>query len=288
MKQIAIVLCLSAALALSVSCSESLLNIPQLGVQSEANSYITDEDCDAATAAVYAAWRHAWSGTGSSSAIGTTFCNLFWFKNLLSDEFNPGSQTYQTDLASYTYTNANPWIGAIYEFLYGTVYYANIVIDNFKPESETKTRCIAEAKFFRGYAHLHLAALWGETVPMVDHLLNTDEYHVGHSEPGKVWELVENDLKASIAVLPSKKNVNDQTQMRITKEAAEVYLGNAYLWQKKYKEAAAEYEKVIGSGLYKLWDGEFENLTHVPANNCCEKVLEAQVHNSWRLTVPQY
>ena len=283
MKQIAIVLCLSAALALSVSCSESLLNIPQLGVQSEANSYITDEDCDAATAAVYAAWRHAWSGTGSSSAIGTTFCNLFWFKNLLSDEFNPGSQTYQTDLASYTYTNANPWIGAIYEFLYGTVYYANIVIDNFKPESETKTRCIAEAKFFRALSYYELITLWGR-VPLVDHVMTPENnYQIAPSDIETLWKFVLGDLDDAIGpegapLLVSKKNIDDKdTGTRITLEAAYAVRGKVHLTLKNYSEARADFGKVIGSGKYGLIDN-IGDLYHTAANGCREYIFENVRH----------
>ena len=88
---------------------------------------------------------------------------------------------------------------------------------------------------------------------------------------------MENDIKEAIAVLPSKNGINDRTVTRVTKEAAEVYLGKAYLWQKKYSEAKQEFEKVINSNLYDLWDGNFEEMVHVVTNNNCEKVLEAYV-----------
>ena len=283
MKTIIRTLSIIAGLALLVSCSEKMLDIPQQGVQSEANSYITDDDCLAATAAVYAAWRHAWAGTGSSSMEGTTYSNLFWFKNLLSDEFHAGDHTNQTDLGNYTYTNANRWIGSIYEFLYKTVYYANIVLDKFKPESETKTRCIAEAKFFRALAYYELITLWGR-VPLVDHVMTSENnYQIAPSEIDDLWKFVLTDLDEAIGpedapVLVSKKTIDDKdTGTRITLEAAYAVRGKVNLTVKKYSEARADFDKVITSGKYGLIDN-IGDLYHTAANGCKEYIFENVRH----------
>ncbi|MBO4611388.1 MAG: RagB/SusD family nutrient uptake outer membrane protein [Bacteroidales bacterium] len=283
MKTTHIILSIFASVALLASCSEKLLDIPQQGVQSEANSYITDEDCEAATAAVYAAWRHAWSGTGSSSASGTTYCNLFWFKNLLSDEFHAGSHTNQTDLGNYTYTNSNLWIGAIYEFLYKTVYYSNIVIDKFKPESETKTRCIAEAKFFRALAYYELITLWGR-VPLVDHVMTPENnYQIAPSEIDALWAFVLKDLDEAIGpedapVLVSKKSLDDKdTGTRITLEAAYAVRGKVHLTMKHFGQAQSDFGKVITSGKYGLIDN-IGDLYHTAANGCKEYIFENVRH----------
>lgn len=48
--------------------------------------------------------------------------------------------------------------------------------------------------------------------------------------------------------LPSKKNKDDQeTGMRVTQEVAKAYLGKAYLFQKKYQEAASVLNEVVDS-----------------------------------------
>ena len=79
MKKIQLLLMLMLAVAVC-SCGDKLLDIPQQGVQSEDNSYITDDDCDAAITAVYAGWRSIWSGKG----LEVTYCTLFWLKNLFA------------------------------------------------------------------------------------------------------------------------------------------------------------------------------------------------------------
>ena len=151
------------------------------------------------------------------------------------------------------------------------------MIDNVPGNTDVQKRCIAEAKFFRAYAHFHLAALWGEHVPVVDHVLTPDEYHVSNSADGALWKLVETDLQEAAAVLPNKSDANDQSQFRVTSDAAKVYLGKAYLWQGKDSDAAKILDEVISGGRYKLWDGNYDLLVHTAANNCCEKVLEAQI-----------
>ena len=283
MKTTNIILSIIAGIALLASCSETLLDIPQQGVQTEANSYITDADCEAATAAVYAAWRHAWSGTGHSAVKGTTYCNLFWFKNLLSDEFHAGSHTNQTDVGNYTYTNSNLWIGGIYDFLYKTVYYANIVLDEFQPESEIKTRCIAEAKFFRALAYYELVTLWGR-VPIVDRVMTPENnYQIAPSEIDEVWKFIVKNLNEAIGpedspVLVSKKNIDDkETGTRITLEAAYAVRGKVHLTMKSYENARKDFDKVITSGKYGLIPN-IGDLYHTAANGCKEYIFENVRH----------
>ena len=128
------------------SCNEKLLDIPQQGVQSEDNSYITDDDCLAATTAIYHAWRAVWSGCGYT--IGPCYVNMFWMLNCMADDMTDSSAN-QAEFAYSTVTPANSWIEANYNGLYRCIYFSNIVLDKFQPESAVKLRCIAEAKFFR-------------------------------------------------------------------------------------------------------------------------------------------
>ncbi|MBO4743186.1 MAG: RagB/SusD family nutrient uptake outer membrane protein [Bacteroidales bacterium] len=271
------IIAILASMTLAASCSESLLDIPQLGVQSDENSYVTDSDCEAATAAVYSAWRHAWSGNGESSTSGTTYCNLFWFKNLLADDVNSANHTHQSDLGNLTYTESNAWIAAIYEFLYKTVYMANIVMDRFNAEdSEIKAHCIAEAKFFRALSYYELVTLWGR-VPLVDHVMSAENnYQIAPSEIDEIWDFIEKDLTEAIesGTLPSKKNIDDkETGAHITLEAAYAVRGKVYLTRKKFANARADFDKVIGSKLYGLIDN-IGDIYHTQANGCKEYIFE--------------
>jgi hypothetical protein len=254
------------------SCSK-MLDIPQNGSFSQEDFYQTDEDALAAVATIYNHWRSSYE---TRMTLLTT----------LSDEASKGGANINffatwKERNSYIFNAGNEGIATYYKAAYEMVYYCNLIIENVAPDTPVKKQCVAEAKFFRAYTYFHLAALFGETVPVVDHLLSTEEYHVGRSEPGQLWTLVENDLKASLESLPSKASKTDKNTYRVTKEAAEVMLGKAYLWQKKYAEAASEFDKVVNSGLYGLWGvdepGEYKMLLHAAANDCCEKVLDIRI-----------
>jgi len=239
---------IAGTLLIASSCSEKLLDIPQQGVQSEDNSYITDDDCLSAITSVYSGWRSVWSGCGYN--IGVVYSNMFWLKNLLADDMTTGS-TFQSELSYSTVTSTNPWVEAVYNGLYKTLYYANIVTDKFTDESPAKARCIAEAKFFKGLCYYELITLWGE-VPLVDHVLAPEEYQIGPSTTSELWAFVEKMLNEAIdsGTLPSKTNIDDKdTGTRITKEAAYAVLGKVYLTEEKFSDAQTAFQKVISSGL---------------------------------------
>ena len=256
------------ALVLLTGCSK-MLDIPQNGVVSQDDYYKTDEEAESAIATVYHAWRARAE-------------NIFSVLETLSDDVSKGGTNVNffpnwRERNSYTYNSGNEGVATFYTDSYELIYFCNLVIEKVSGDTDVQKRCIAEAKFFRALTYSYIAALWGENAPVVDHLLEPEEYHVTNSEDGALWALVNEDLTDAIAVLPSKKSKDDQSLTRVTKEAAECVLGKAYMWQKEYGKAAAEFEKVIGSGLYDLWDGDFDLLLHVEANQCCEKILEAIV-----------
>ena len=259
------------------SCSQELLDIPQLGVQSEAASYVTDSDCEAATPAVYRAWRHAWSGNGDSSTDGTTYCNLLWFKTLMSDDAIAAPHTCQQDISSLAISDANPWLAAIYEFLYKTIYAANIVLDKFPedPANTVRTRNLAEAKFFRALSYYELITLW-DRVPLIEHVMTAENnYQCAPATQDELWAFVVKDLTEAIesGALSHKKSKEDKDMGRITEEAAYAVRGKVYLTLKRFSDARDDFDKVIGSQLYGLIDN-MADLYHTEANGCKEYIFE--------------
>ena len=264
---------LLAVAMISQACSEKLLDIPQQGVQSEDNSYITDDDCMSAVAAMYSMWRSVWSGCGYRLAT-IAYPNMFWAKNLLGDDITTNARI-ESELANMAATVSNQWVEAIYNGLYKLVYYSNIITDKFTDESETKARAIAEAKFFKALSYYELITLWGQ-VPLVDHVLAPEEYEIGPSDYATLWKFVEDNLNEAInsKALPSKKNIDDKdANVRITLEAAYAVLGKVYLTEEKFSDAQAAFKKVIDSHLYGLIPN-IEDLYHTQANFCREYIFE--------------
>ena len=273
---------LLAGLVSFSSCNVDLLDIPQQGVTSEETFYKTDEDCEEAIAAVYSAWRTAYSGGHMGAA---QYANGFFLKNFLADDFNSGGsrsdQTYAQEIYESRIMPTNLWVEAYYKDLYSTVYLCNLVIGKFDPsESAIKARNVAEAKVYRALCYFELTTLWGNP-PKVDRVLqNSDEYKVYNSTKEELWNFIETDLKDAIdsGALTSKTSLNDKDGCtRATLEAAKTILGKAYLYQGKYGDAKTLFKEVINTGLYDLED-DIDVLYHTAGNGSKEYVLECTRH----------
>ncbi|MCQ2146673.1 MAG: RagB/SusD family nutrient uptake outer membrane protein [Bacteroidales bacterium] len=268
-----------AALSFS-SCDQDLLNIPQKGVESEANFYITDGDCDSAIASAYAEWRKVYTGNVGS---GQYPC-AFYVKNLMSDDIlsggsSRGSQGAVQELFELAITPTNDWIRLYYQHLYETVYLSNIVIEKFDAkESKIKARNIAEARGLRALAYYELVTMWGK-VPLVDHVLTTtDEFRAPNVESEQIiWDFINAELEDIIkgGDLTKRNGIGDKNgSSRFTIDAARTLLGKAYMYQGKPALAKPHLQDVINSGNFKLIDN-IADLYHLQANGCSEYVFES-------------
>lgn len=273
MKKIYIILGILAA-AMAFTACESELDIPKKGnLGSEDDFYKTDQDALQASVAMYSDLLSLHYGLGS-------------MLDLLSDDCwagggNLGDNSSFQNLSAYTFGSSNETVEGAYSGLYSLIYDANLILGKFNAENATSgiRQSMAEAYFFRGFAHMYLGALWG-TAPVVDHLLEPSEYTRSNSEAGACLAQAEGDLRAAIAMnaLPSKNGLNDpSTGIRVTKEAAQAYLGKVLVFEKKYSEAAIVLDEVIGSGLYDLYRGDFGDILKCTADMCCESVLESNI-----------
>ena len=268
--------------ALFAGC-DSRLDIEKHGNMGDQNDfYQTDEQIEQAVASMY-------------SNLKGLYYNWFFTKNLLSDDVwcgggQRGDNTSLEQLNEYTYGTDNGMIQGVFSGLYGLIYQCNLVIEKVADDTPVKKRAIAEAKFFRAWANFELVTLWG-TAPLVDHLLEPGEYRQGNSTPEALWAAVESDLNDAISMnaLPSKKNMDDrETGMRVTQEVAKAYLGKAYLFQKKYQEAASVLNEVVDSKKYDLFRGDYDMQFHAVNNNNCESMLELQWRNDQEQTWSQF
>lgn len=263
-----------AGAALVFSSCEDGLDIPKHGnMGGQDDFYKTDAEAEQAVASMYTSW-------------GGNYFNWYFLLNLLSDDCwtgggSRGDNPDMVRLNEYTFDTDHGTIAGVYQGLYGIIYKANLIIEKVEPDTPVKAQAVAEAYFFRGWSNFQLASLWG-TAPVVDHLLQPDEYHQGNSTPEALWAQTESDFRTAIDcnALPSKNGPNDETGgIRVTKEVAQAMLGKTLLFEGKYAEAAAELDKVIDSGKYELYQGDYDLIAHAAANGCSEAMLEVQKRN---------
>jgi hypothetical protein len=232
--------------ALAFASCEDKLDIPQHSVSAIDSYYQIDSEAEEGIVACYTALRTLHTGFGGLQDLG----------NLLSDDVWTGGGNHYDGvyyrLNDYIFDAAYGSISSLYNNLYVLVYRSNVVVENVTGESEVMKRAVAEAKVFRAYAYFYLTTLWG-TPPLVDHTLEESEYMQPNGVTADLWAFIEKDLTEAInsGALTQKASKSDVTY-RVTKQFAQALLGKAFLFQKKYSEAATMLDNVIKSNLYGL------------------------------------
>uniref|UniRef100_S0DFQ1 Putative RagB-SusD domain-containing protein n=1 Tax=termite gut metagenome TaxID=433724 RepID=S0DFQ1_9ZZZZ len=258
------------ACSLALGACTDMLDVPQKSVVDMDNFYKTDEDATEAVVYLY---------NGFSSVAG----NAAFFK-ILSDGDSWSGGGSRNDNSSYeelnefTFTTQNSNISGYFSALYTLIYRANLIIENFGPDSDIKKQAIAEARFFRAYAYFDLVTFWG-TPPLITRTAKSEaDYKQPNGDPDEIWTLIETDLTEALDlnILPEKTGLDDTaTGVRVTKQTAQAILGKAYVFQKKWGDAATVLDKVIESGLYDLFEGDYGDILRSKNDFNRESMLEA-------------
>lgn len=248
-------------------CTSKLDEVIQQGTTSTDSFYQTDDDALEAIAAVYLQWREM-------------IYNDFFLKNMLSDDVfagggSRGDNSILEQLNEYRFSTSNSTMTEYFSGLYSLIYRSNLVINNFTEDTEIKQRAVAEAKVARGWAYFNLVTLWGPA-PFVTGLLAPSEYQQPNGDISEIWAQIEADYTAAInsGALPEKSGTTDKTPgARLTKQAAQAFLGKALVFEGKYSEAATMLKLVISSGKYDLID-DYENVLREVEDFGAENIFE--------------
>ncbi len=256
-----------ATIALVMLSCEKELDIEQKGAISLEEYYGSNESAEGAVAAIYLELR------------GMQF-NYKFLKNICSDDVwaggaDRGDNSDLEKMNEFTFSAEHSFLSGCFQGYYKVIYNSNIVLQYITPDTELKEQMIAEAKVFRALAYIDLISMWG-TPPLVDHLLQPSEYQLPNGDVKALWALVESDLTEAIESgrLIEKSNIDDRSIYRVTKQFAQALLGKAYLYQKRYAESAAAFEDVIGSQLYGLYEGDYDQIFSFNNKNNRESMFE--------------
>lgn len=275
----------SLALALSSGCKPELelVNPQELSTDTY---YQTAEQLEASVIPAYQALvGRVQGGYGRSLyyellAPGDDFDHTFKWEPMYQDTYNtPASD----GMASGTWKD-----------LWNGVSASNLAIDritNFAGtiDEQRKNRLLGEAHFLRALHYMHLAAMFGETVPLIDKTISSDaDYYPTNSSKGQVYALIISDFTKAAELLPLRSALYANTAHigRATKGAAQAYLARAYMYRPilesgqraDFAAAEAQLKKVIESNEYRLVNHFRDNFLETTENNA-ESVFEIQMHN---------
>ena len=193
------------------------------------------------------AWQvHSFSWNGVSS--------------ITSDDAEKGSDPGDTgadklELDNWTFNPSGISFNELWEGNFvgiGRACYAIDLIPQSTADAASKDRYVGEAKLLRAYFYFNLVRIFGG-VPKIDKVLETQaeiEAALTRKSEAEIYAFIESDLNDAIAKLPV--TISPAEYGRVSKGAAQALLAKVSLYQKKWGQAKAMADAVIGSGQYSL------------------------------------
>lgn len=187
----------------------------------------------------------------SASLIGREW---FFLHDTRSDDVAAGGgqlEVPRAQLLNGATVATNAVMNNVWNGLYTVIHRANTVIDNgpnVTDNAALRDRCVAEAKFFRGWAYFELVSLWGP-VPLYTTQVTSPDQFQPRASADAVYTQIFQDLKDAAAGLDAVT-----TDLgRATKGAANAVLGRAYMQKGDYANAKTALLAVNpGGSVYSL------------------------------------
>ncbi len=267
------------------SCKKWLDLKPQDGIVRE-NFWKTKEQVDAAVTGIYASMLYTVSNTTNKNDRLSMAELFFIWGESRTDMVAPGfrAEADELDLVNINILPSNAF--ANWRLLYQTINYCNTVIDlapGVLTQDNTFTRehlnrAVGEALTIRALMYFYLTRTFKD-VPLKLNATISDEdiSSIPKSGSDSILSQVETDLKKAEPYLPlSYGNINSD-KGRATRYTVNALLADVYLWMDKYKESAAECDKIISSNRFGLIGGGasiFNELYY--EGNSTESIFELQ------------
>jgi hypothetical protein len=236
-------------LAFSATSCEDFLESKPISQIGESDFFKTESDFRQAVVGAYNALGQVYSGNGYYSLL----------VDLRSDnttELGPGGggNDAKRNIDEFRETTDNEHLTAFWTSTYILIARCNSIlatIDASPLSDALKKQYTGEASALRALAYFNAVRLWGG-VPLVTEPVSdiNASYKVGRASVQEVYGQIEADLVKAEGLLPVSYPAAEVG--KVTKGAAQSLLGQVYLTQKKYAEAAAEFKKVVTAGTYSL------------------------------------
>jgi len=246
------------------SCSDKFVKVsPEYSIDSE-NYFNSEDDYYMALVAAYDILQ---------SSYANVILGEIASENTLCGGESPTDVIgwQQVDDMIHTSTNSN--LRDIWNWMFAGVQRTNYFMEfKDKIDFDGKEQMIGEIRFLRAYYNFELIKWFGPIPLKMDKRFSLgDETTIPRSPVEDVYAAIEEDLIYAASVLPE----TPAQVGRVTKGAAQSLLGKAYLYQKKYADAATVLEEVIVGGAYSLAPN-FNDIFEMEGENGVESVFEVQ------------
>ncbi|MCL1933261.1 MAG: RagB/SusD family nutrient uptake outer membrane protein [Candidatus Azobacteroides sp.] len=230
---------------ITLSCSDSFLDVKPKGQVLESSYYSSPDEALAGLIAAY--------GPINIEAQNT-YCSPLGPANSASDDCYCGGGG-ASDMNQWQAMNdMNQLTSAVmpidmWNVNFQGVNYSNLILSKLEGvpglSDADKARYTAEGKFLRAYYYFHLLR-WFKNVPLFTEPQTSDDlYSATQADPKDVYAQIEKDFTEAIPDLPATVPASENG--RATQGAAKAWLGKVYLYEQKWTEAANVLKDVNGT-----------------------------------------
>ncbi|PTN09012.1 RagB/SusD family nutrient uptake outer membrane protein [Mangrovibacterium marinum] len=256
---------LSLVFAASVfSCTDDFVKIePEYSIDSE-NYFNSEADYYYALVAAYDMLQ----STYANAIVGE-----FASDNTLCGGENATDVIGWQQIDDMIHTPSNSNLRDIWNWMFAGVQRTNYFMEfKDKTDFENKEQMTGEIRFLRAYYYFELVKWFGPVPLKVDERFKLgDETTIPRSPVSEVYGQIEADLLYAESVLPPTPTEPG----RATRGAAQALLGKAYLFQKKFDEAALVLDDLIDDQNYSLVS-DYASIFEDAGENGAESVFEVQ------------
>lgn len=259
-------------MAVGISCDKDFLETRPYGSVNELLLSTSEKGAEALLIAAYSN-LDGFSGWDNGNPWGGAASN-WTFGSITGGDAYKGSESGDqpdiTPIERHSMDANNPYLEGKWRNYYDGISRVNQAIKTWQSlegvDEAKRTLRLAEARFLRGWFHYDLWRIF-RNIPYIDETIS--DVRIGNNE--NILPKIQADLIEAIKSLP----VSQPEVGRVTIGAAHAVLGNSYLWEKKWAEAKAQFDAIIGSGRYELTPTYHENFNAATKNNK-EGILEVQ------------
>ncbi|MEK7255037.1 MAG: RagB/SusD family nutrient uptake outer membrane protein, partial [Bacteroidota bacterium] len=236
------------AMLFFVACSEDFLDSPAQGALDE-GTLANQKGVEATLISAYSmldGWNDDW-GT-FSPPWGAAGSNWVWGSVTTDEAYKgsePGDQGEIQQIELYQWAPGNVYFNVKFRALYEGIARSNATIKLMQSVSDLNeaSRIEGEARLLRGHYHFEAWKMW-KNVPYYTEA--DEDFRKANNED--ITPNIQADFQFAIDNLPVDQNAIG----RVTKGAAQAYLGKLLLYKGDYSKAKEQFDAVVSSGKYAL------------------------------------
>lgn len=236
---------------ISISSCKKFLETKQFDRSNETAFYKTTSDFEQAILGAYSSLDNLYNS-------GNFYFLLTDIRSDNTSVYVPGGSAgplSKSEYDDFTLTSNNEHLLGYWNVSYSLIQKTNDIITFLAGadiDQAKKDQYKGEAEVLRALAYFNLVRLYGGVPLILARFENIDDsYKKGRNTVDEIYAQIIADLTDAETLLVTNRNTGDNGG-RADKGIATSLLGNVYLTQKKYTEAATEFKKVIDMNEYSL------------------------------------